>query len=562
MSGGLEDVLGLTPSSSVISSKKHRHMKRLREKEEEELRVAKKAMGEKLKKEKSKYDRNPSGDDGKLALQSRDKKLNSRVKRDEIRHDDAHLSAARAEILHSESVGYLEAEGAERTYRFKQAAIKKAVDVNTATKSFDLNLEKTGPYTIDYTRNGRFLALAGASGHVALIDALKNKLSLELDVADKIHDVKFLHNNTMFAVAQKKYAYIYDDNGIELHCLKQHIEPTRLEFLPYHFLLVSAGRTGYLKWQDTSTGELVAEARTKLGSCSVLSHNPYNAVVCAGHASGTVTMWSPTMSEPLVKMLCHRGPLTGLAIDRSGTYMVTTGMDAQMKVWDIRMYKPVHAYYTNRPATSVEVSQRGIIGVGFGSYVQFWSDALSTKAQAPYLRHQFRGSNVRSIKFRPYEDICGVGHEKGFSSLIVPGSGEPNFDAFEANPFQTNKQQREATVHALLDKLQPGMIQLDPTNIGRIDRAPAEIIMKERKAAEEANAAATQKPVKLKKKARGRNKIGKRLKKQHQNIITEERMKIRAAAEEKRRLEKQQREEGRKFTDGALGIFARKKHKM
>ena len=167
-----------------------------------------------------------------------------------------------------------------------------------------------------------------------------------------------------------------------------------------------------------------------------------------------------------------------------------------------------------------------------------------------------------AIKFRPYEDICGVGHEKGFSSLIVPGSGEPNFDAFEANPFQTNKQQREATVHALLDKLQPGMIQLDPTNIARIDRAPTEIIMKERKAAEEANAAATQKPVKVKKKARGRNKIGKRLKKQHQNIITEERMKMRAAAEEKRRLEKQQREEGKKFTDGALGIFARKKHKM
>ena len=33
--------------------------------------------------------------------------------------------------------------------------------------------------------------------------------------------------------------FIYDRDGVELHKLKSHIEPTRLEFLPYHWLLVS-----------------------------------------------------------------------------------------------------------------------------------------------------------------------------------------------------------------------------------------------------------------------------------------------------------------------------------
>ncbi len=57
---------------------------------------------------------------------------------------------------------------------------------------------------------------------------------------------------TMFAVAQRKAVYIYDETGMELHCLRNHVEPFRLQFLPYHFLLASVGRTGYLKYQARS----------------------------------------------------------------------------------------------------------------------------------------------------------------------------------------------------------------------------------------------------------------------------------------------------------------------
>jgi U3 small nucleolar RNA-associated protein 7 len=212
-----------------------------------------------------------------------DKKLRSRLQENEAAAAQAAIAAARAEILLPESSGFMEAEDArEKTYKVTQSQISSGVDANTAAKAMDLRMPDFAPYRLNYTRNGRYMVLGGSKGDLSVVDCLRNESLGQVHVNETVRDVTFLHNETMFAAAQRKHIFIYDQNGMEIHRLRSHVQPARIQFLPYHFLLSSVGQGGWLKYQDTSTGQLVAEHRTKLGACDTMALNPWNAVTLLG----------------------------------------------------------------------------------------------------------------------------------------------------------------------------------------------------------------------------------------------------------------------------------------
>ncbi|CAK9810250.1 WD repeat-containing protein 46 [Anthophora plagiata] len=392
--------------------------------------------------------------------------VRQKLHKKEIVFEQTVKNAARSELLLTEDYGCLEADAGEVTVQYKQKQIADNVDITSAAKHFQLNLQ-FGQYFIKYTRNGRHLVFGGRRGHVAAIDWVTKKLHCEINVMESVHDVSWLHVETMFATAQKEWVYIYDNQGIELHCLKAMHRVNKLEFLPYHFLLASASRVGQLSWLDVSIGKMVASYNTRIGNIMVMTQNPSNAVLCVGNAKGIVSMWSPNSKNPLAKMLCHTQGISSCAVHPYGTYMATSCVAKFVKIWDIRQLAgPVHNYTTRSPVQHLSYSQCGQLAMAMGNVVEVYR--LSGNEMKPYLRH--RGdSNVSSMQFCPYEDVLGVGTTKGVSSLLVPGSGEANFDALESNPFQTKTQRREAEVKALLDKIQPELICLDPFAITEVD---------------------------------------------------------------------------------------------
>lgn len=452
-----------------------------------------------------------------------DRKLKARMQyTHKLTSDAAYLAAKTDEWLLPSDSGALEAEGMERTYRFKQEEIKAAVEGGAAKKSFELRLTDLGPYCVDFTRDGSRMLIGGRKGHLAEFHWQRQQLHCEVQVKETTRDVKFLHNNLFFAAAQKKYVYIYDSRGIEIHKLKEHQDPLALEFLPHHFLLSSVGESGVLRYQDTSHGQLVAQHKTRLGPCDVMRQNPWNAVLNLGHSNGTVTMWSPNITSPLVKMLCHKGPVRALAVDPTGHYLVTAGVDCQVKVWDVRTFKPLHQYFSNNTVECMDISQKGLLAVGYGRRVQIWKDALSTKQQSPYMTHNLVNGTLRDLAFCPYEDVLALGHSEGVATILIPGAGEANFDTFVDNPFQNKSQRREQEVKQLLDKLQPETIVLDPDAIGTVRKEPKEVAKERAMEAAAANAArkkAQRDENEQKRKMKGKNRPSKRHRKKQLNII-------------------------------------------
>lgn len=274
-----------------------------------------------------------------------DKKLNATLKRSKRKEQETVFQLSKAELLHTAESGFLEAEGREKTYKFKQDDILEGATVGVKRKAFSFDLPY-GQYHLAFTRNGQHLMAAGRKGHICMLHCETMQLACEVQAKETVRAIAALHNDTMFAAAQKKYVHVYDKQGTELHCLKNMTYQTHLDFLPYHYLLVCAGDKADLHYRDISTGEPVASMRTRAGPCRALSHNPRNAVVHMGHTNGQVTLWTPTVKEPVVKLFCHAGHVTGLACH--GDYMVTGGADGRWKVWDLRKFDTVATYRTDR----------------------------------------------------------------------------------------------------------------------------------------------------------------------------------------------------------------------
>lgn len=461
-----------------------------------------------------------------------------------------------AAVLHTVSGGFLEpSHPLERTSRLSQAALLAHPSVDAATRSraaFSLSLTSSQQTYVAaaYSRSGRSILLAGGAGHVAAIDWRAATPRAELFVSDKVRDATFLHNDGLFAVAQRKAAYIYDAaSGGQVHVLRSHVSPAWLAFLPHHLLLASApagalattpSAANAIYYTDVSTGEVVGRPRVgtpslALGAARCAAVNLSTGTLHTGHSAGVVGIWSPSAGAPLARILSHKAGVTAVAVSPDGRWAATAGADAVTAVWDMRTWQQVRAFRNWAPVTSLDISATGVLALSYSSTVELYKDVyagagagLSPAAAAaqsasvgrggggvsppvrPYMVERFPGSPVARVRFCPYEDLLGVITTASFRTLVVPGAGEAALDSRAPNPYESRRSRREQEVRAALEKLPPASIGLTTDWVGGLEADPGARMAEgaASAAAAAAEAAAGRRSVN---KAKGRNKIGKQL---------------------------------------------------
>lgn len=233
-----------------------------------------------------------------------------------------------------------------------------------------------------------------------------------------------------------------------------------------------------------------------------------------------------------------------------------------MGVWDLRMMKEVNSYFLRQPGSSIAISDRDLVSVGWGTQTSIWKGLFNKhlsdqeKVQSPYMNWGGDGRRIERVKWCPFEDILGISHSRGFSSIIVPGAGEPNFDALELNPYETPKQRQESEVKALLNKLQPEMISLNPDFVGNLDLASAA----ERKKEADLDRKVEDPVLALKNRGRGKNSsLRKHLRKKgKRNVIDEQRVRIEALRDEQNKRVRTKVKRSEEELGPALARFASK----
>ncbi|GAB0493411.1 hypothetical protein MMPV_004693 [Pyropia vietnamensis] len=461
-----------------------------------------------------------------------------------------------AAVLHTVSGGFLEpSHPLERTSRLSQAALLAHPSVDAATRSraaFSLSLTASQQTYVAaaYSRSGRSLLLAGNAGHVAAVDWRAATPRAEVFLGDKVRDATFLHNDSLFAVAQRKAAYVYDAaSGDQVHVLRWHASPAWLAFLPHHLLLASApagalattpAATNSICYTDISTGEVVGRPRVgtpslALGAARCAAVNLSTGTLHTGHSSGVVSIWSPSSDVPLARMLSHKAGVTAVAVSPDGHWAATAGADAVTAVWDLRTWQQVRAFCNWAPVTSLDISATGVLALSYSSTVELYKDiyagagaGLSPTAAAarsaafgrgrrrvsprvhPYMVEHLPGTPVARARFCPYEDLLGVITTTSFRTLVVPGAGEAALDSRAPNPYESRRSRREQEVQAALEKLPPASIGLSTDWVGGLEANPGARAAEGAASAAAAAAAkaAARRPVN---KAKGRNKIGKQL---------------------------------------------------
>src|SRR5262249_52095748 len=94
------------------------------------------------------------------------------------------------------------------------------------------------------------------------------------------------------------------------------------------------GQNGTIKIWDADTVRLIADVAHPSG-VNTGAWSPDDKLLAAGHNDGTVTLSGTSGADKVDTLRGHTDSIFGLAWNRDGTRLVSTGDDFRARIWDV-----------------------------------------------------------------------------------------------------------------------------------------------------------------------------------------------------------------------------------
>jgi WD40 repeat protein/serine/threonine protein kinase len=254
----------------------------------------------------------------------------------------------------------------------------------TTGKPFGDPLAHEGEMTnVDYSYDGRWLALADTAKQVKIWDLSSGKLVRTFkDQNEPITDIAISPNSKWLAVAEHGGTLkIWDiDNGTEIRTIKDFKDDLiSLHFSPDGARLLGAAQEGSLTIWDVATGRRTLTKSYPDIYIRLVRFSPDGkllaVVVLPRVAFGEVRLLDAETCDEILRLKGHNNLVGNVDFSPDGKRLASSGMDSTVRVWDLASgQETLRLKGHTGNVTSVEFSSDGhrLISAATDGTVRFW----------------------------------------------------------------------------------------------------------------------------------------------------------------------------------------------